>query len=370
MTKSNAVLFQPYNIGKLIIPNRMVVAPMTRVSAQVDGTVEPLMHNYYENYAKGGFGLIVTEGLYTDKLFSQCYFKQPGIATRSQAASWKPIIAAVHAKNSLLIAQLMHAGALSQYNRFAEHTVGPSAIRPIGEQMSSYYGEGAYKVPQAMSEKDITDAVNGFAASALRAQEAGFDGVEIHGANGYLLDQFLTDYSNQRKDSYGGLLVNRLRIFEKIIKAVREAVSADFVVGIRFSQKKVNDTKYLWPEEETGAEYIFSKMQEYQVDYIHTTEPILNESAFNNSPSLASLAKKYSKLPVIANGGVSEPQLAVKVLNAQEADFVSLGKIALSNQDWPNLVNNHQLIKNFNFSLLSPIADLESAERFNSRQAS
>ena len=370
MTTANAVLFEPSKIAHTSISNRLAVAPLTRVSAQRDGTVGHLMKEYYENYAKGGFGLIITEGLYTDQLHSQAYLKQPGIATSLQADSWQPIIAAVHSKGAVFIAQLMHAGALSQYNHFSKPSIAPSAVQPIGEQMPAYYGEGDYKIPQAMSEKDIEKVIQGFVDAAIRAKNAGFDGVEIHGANGYLLDQFLTDYTNQRDDSYGGSLTNRLRIYKEILTAVRDSVGDNFIVGVRFSQKKVNDTQYVWPQGAEAAKSIFSMTKECGADYIHTTEPVLTNAAFGEGDSLASLAKKYSGLPIIANGGVNEPQLALDALESGQADFVALGRIALSNQDWPNLVSSAGAIKEFSFSMLSPIANLESAQRFNNTQLS
>ncbi|NRA21448.1 MAG: NADH:flavin oxidoreductase [Oceanospirillaceae bacterium] len=365
MTTINAILFKPSKIANTVINNRLAVAPMTRVSAEPDGKVGPLMKGYYENYAIGGFGLIITEGLYTDQLHSQAYLNQPGIATPAQADSWKPIIAAVHHQGAVLIAQLMHAGALSQYNHFSKPSIAPSAVQPKGEQMPAYHGEGAYKLPQAMTEQNIEEAVQGFVDAALRAKKAGFAGVEIHGANGYLLDQFLTEYTNQREDSYGGSLDNRLRIYQQILTAVRESVGESFIVGVRFSQKKVNDSQYVWAGGEEAAKSTFAMIKECGADYIHTTEPLLNNAAFGEGESLASLAKKYSGLPIIANGGVSDPQLATDVLESGQADFVALGTIALSNQDWPNLVKNSSIIKGFNFSMLSPLADLENAQRFN-----
>ncbi|WP_434340233.1 NADH:flavin oxidoreductase [Motilimonas cestriensis] len=364
MTTNNEILFTPAQIAKSTIHNKLAVAPMTRVSAQEDGTAGPLMKTYYENFARGGFGLIITEGLYTDTLYSQGYFKQPGIATQEQANSWKVIVKGVQHQGAVIIAQLMHAGALSQYNRFTTETIAPSPVPPLGKQMKFYYGDGPYRLPKAMSHDDIEEVVQGFVSSALHAKSAGFDGVEIHGANGYLLDQFLTSYTNQRQDEYGGELGGRLRIYKQIIQAVRHAVGDDFIVGVRFSQKKVNDTEYLWPEGEAAAAQIFTMAKECMVDYIHTTEPMLNEPAFRASIPLSALAKKYSGLPVIANGGVSEPQQAAEVLEKRQTDLVALGKIALSNQDWPNVVKNGANITNFDFAMLSPIADLECAKHF------
>jgi len=364
MANRQAKLFEAFQIGPKILRNRMAVAPMTRVSGEEDGTVGRLMQDYYEKFAEGGFGLIVTEGLYTDEYYSQGYYKQPGITTGVHGKSWMPVVQKVHDKGAIFIAQLMHAGSLSQFNSHKDHSAGPSAVRPKGEQMPFYYGKGQYNVPVAMSQQDIDDAISGFVQAAEFAESAGFDGVEIHGANGYLLDQFLTEYSNQRSDRYGGDIAARLRIYQEVIEAVRQAVSNDFIVGVRFSQKKVNDTDHIWPEVEMAAEKAFGLMSECHVDYIHTTEPVLNAPAFGRSASLAALAKKYSGLPVIANGGVTEPDLALSVIERREADVIALGRTALANPDWPTAVKNDAPLKDFDYAILAPIANLESAQKY------
>src|SRR5690606_16240367 len=191
-------------IGNLKLANRLAVAPMTRVSATPDGTPTPEMADYYAEFTEGGFGLVITEGTYTDTVYSQGYLNQPGIVTDGQAAAWRGIVERVHAAGARIVLQLMHAGALSQGNRYRDDTAGPSAVPPLGEKMPEYGGHGPWPTPKAMSADDIDAAVRGFVSSAVRAREAGFDGVEVHAANGYLLDQFLTDYTNRREDAYGG----------------------------------------------------------------------------------------------------------------------------------------------------------------------
>ncbi|WP_261844993.1 NADH:flavin oxidoreductase [Aliamphritea ceti] len=357
-------LFQPGLLAGVHIKNRLAVAPMTRVSALEDGCVGPLMTEYYQSYAEGGFGLIITEGLYTDKAFSQCYYRQPGISDAEQAMSWQPIIRGVNKTGAKIIAQLMHAGGLSQFNGFKGHSAAPSAVRPLGQQMPFYYGEGLYSIPEAMTVMDIESAIEGFVEAALRAKEAGFDGVELHGANGYLLDQFLTTYTNQRNDEFGGNLENRLRIFQQLILSVRRAVGSAFILGVRFSQTKVNDTEYRWSEGAAAAEKTFRLVAECGVDYIHTTEPDMCEPAFEGSDSLAALARRYSGLPVIANGGVQQPEGAAKMLNSDQADFISLGKAALVNPDWPNRVSKTGQLREFDFAMLSPLANLQYGSEY------
>ncbi len=369
MSDKNYSIFSSFKVKHLNLKNRLVVAPMTRVSANSNGTVGPLMKDYYQSFAKGGFALIITEGIYTDKLYSQGYKFQPGLTDEEQANSWKPIIEAVHENGGKIIAQLMHAGALSQFNKYKGHSAAPSAIKPLGKQMTFYYGSGEYQVPKEMSLSDIEEVIRGYAQAAKLAKQAGFDGVEIHGANGYLLDQFLTVYTNQREDSFGGELANRLNIYKEIILAVRQAVGKDFIVGIRFSQGKVNDFEYKWPGKDADAKYIFEYISNSGVEYIHTTEFIATAPAFDSDISLSEFAKKYSNVPVIANGSIDNESDGIELLTLQKADLLSIGKSALANPDWPNLTEKNQPLREFSFDMFDPIADLATAHRFLQKQA-
>jgi 2,4-dienoyl-CoA reductase-like NADH-dependent reductase (Old Yellow Enzyme family) len=290
------LLFTQGRIAGLNLPNRMVVAPMTRTSATGDGRATDAMARYYEQFAAGGFGLVITEGIYTDQFYSQGYAHQPGIADKVQAAAWIPVVQAVHAAGGRIFAQLMHAGAIAQHNCHSDETVGPSAVRPKGAQMTIYGGEGAYRTPRAMSLEDIGQAVQGFAKSALFARDvAGFDGIEIHGANGYLIDQFLTDYTNMRSDAYGGSAADRVLFACEVLKAVRAAVGSDFPMGVRLSQAKVNDFDHRWTGAKADAEAIFPAIAAAGPDYLHTTEFEAWRPAFEGtSRTLAGLAKQYS----------------------------------------------------------------------------
>ena len=361
---SRSVLFQPTQLGSIQSPNRLAVAPMTRISGNANGTVGPLMTNYYADFAKGGFGLIITEGAYTDEAYSQGYINQPGIATSAQMESWKSLVKEVKSHGAKFIMQLMHAGALSQHNPYKDHTKGPSAVSPKGEQMGFYHGEGAYKTPEAMHEADIDEVIKGFVLSAERAKEAGFDGVEIHGANGYLLDQFLTDYSNQRTDRYGDSIENRIRLTCEVANAVKKQVGKDFVVGVRVSQAKVNDYEHKWRDGIAEAAIIFGRLTNTGIDYIHTTEFESDKPAFGEGPTLASLARKYSGLPVIANGFMHDADRAAAHVGQGDADFISLGRGALANANWPRLVQQGDTPTEFNPEILSPFANLENAYIF------
>ncbi|RKL64851.1 NADH:flavin oxidoreductase [Salipaludibacillus neizhouensis] len=356
-------IFSTHNIGSIELPNRMVISPMTRTSAEPNGFANEKMAQYYARFVKGGFPLIITEGTYPDLTHSQAYENQPGIATDEQAEAWRPVVEAVHKAGGKIFLQLQHAGALVQYNRYTAHSIAPSAVKPKGEKLVSHGGSGEYAIPQEISTKKIQEVVEHFADAALRAKNVGFDGIEVHGANGYLLDQFHTDYTNQRSDEYGGTSENRVRLSVLVLKAIRKKVGKDFVVGIRVSQGKVNDFYHKWSEKEKEAQIIFGNLASAKPDYIHTTEFHADQPAFDEKgATLSYLAKKYSNLPVIANGQLGEPNKTNRLVENEEADFVALGTSALANYDWPNKVKENKSIQAFDPTLFNPIAVIRDEE--------
>ena len=357
-------LFSNTVIKNTTLKNRYVVAPMTRISAEQDGRANETMQKYYERYAKGGFSAIISEGIYLDESYSQGYDDQPGLAREDHVKAWKHVVESVHEHGSLMIAQLMHAGGQSQGNRYTNETIAPSPIAPKGEQLGFYGGSGPFQTPKAMTEQDIHQVKDAFVQSAVRAKEAGFDGVEIHGANGYLLDQFLTDYLNQRQDFYGNSIDNRLRLIKEIITDIRDAVGSDYIVGIRISQIKVTDPNHKWAEGEKEAKRIFSDLGKTSLDYIHVTDKDATVAAFgNNSRTLTQAAKDFSNLPIIANGMLGDPEKAEKLLELNQADLISLGTSALANPDLPNKVNKGLELNPFDFeNTLLPQAKVKEHE--------
>jgi 2,4-dienoyl-CoA reductase-like NADH-dependent reductase (Old Yellow Enzyme family) len=342
----------------------LAVAPMTRISATDDGRVTERMTRYYERFARGGFGAVSTEGIYIDQAFSQGYAHQPGITDEAQANAWKPVVSGIKAQGAFAIAQMMHAGALSQGNRFRDTTVAPSAVQPKGEQMTVYHGKDRYALPSAITEAQIADAIAGFAHSAARAIEiSGFDAIEIHGANGYLLDQFLTDYANTREDRWGGATENRMRLILETFKAVRARVGARVPVGVRISQGKVNDYHHKWADAERDAEIIFGSLATAGADFIHVTGYEAWQPAFTpGGPSLMQLAKRYApKAAIFANGGLHNIAQAVAALD-DGADVVTIGRGALANPDLPRRWSDRGILKHFDAAILGPIADIKKSE--------
>jgi len=343
MNTNTDILFQPIKLGNHTLKNRFTVAPMTRRSASKEGIPTTEMADYYATFAKGGFSLIITEGTYTDNLFSKTDNHQPGLVTHEQVESWKKVTDKVHQEdpNTLIILQLMHGGALSQHT---DKTIAPSAIQPKGLRNTEPGGlTGPFPHPSAMTKEDLQEAKDGFVQTAIRALIAGFDGVEIHAANGYLLDQFITPHTNLREDEYGGSYQNRLRFPIEVFTAIKAAVPKDFIVGIRLSESKVNDLTYRWPGGSTTAKEIFNVLRDLDISYIHIASEGGNwsrESLYDDGTSSNSIAKKITGKPVIVNGGMHDTTLATKLISNDEADLISIGRTAITNPDLPEKIKN------------------------------
>jgi 2,4-dienoyl-CoA reductase-like NADH-dependent reductase (Old Yellow Enzyme family) len=355
-------IFSKIELFSCTLRNRLVVAPMTRISATDDGLATDEMASYYQEFARGGFGIVITEGTYTDEDASQGYDFQPGIANERQAESWTATASAIRGAGSLAIMQLMHAGALSQRRSPTGRTIAPSAVQPVGEMMPAYRGSGPYRIPTAMTADDISRVREGFVAAATRAQKAGFNGIEIHGANGYLLDQFNTEYTNLRNDEYGGSPLGRIRFTAEIVSAIRESVPVNFVVGVRVSEAKVNDFHYQWPGGTAEAETIFGALAEAGASYIHVAG---EGRGFRDSDSelhepLTTLARRLTGLPVIANGGLSDSHLANTVIQDGHADLIALGRAALATPDWPLKIASGKKITPFDQAMISPKASIQN----------
>ena len=365
MTETLRPVLGPIELFGHTLPNRLAVAPMSRVSATDGGLATDTMREYYAQFARGGFAVVITEGTYTDVEASQGYDRQPGIANDRQAASWTPVATAITAAGGMPILQLMHAGALSQ-RRGTDQTLAPSAIRPRGEMMPEYGGSGPYQLPAAMTVDDLGKVRDGFVRAAARARRAGFHGVEIHAANGYLLDQFITDYTNLRDDGYGGSASERVRYPAEIVSAVRESSPSEFIVGVRVSEAKVNDFEYRWPGGAVDATTIFRALADAGAGYIHVAGEGrgFRESLDGDRETLTTLARRVTGLPVIANGGLHDPELADRVIDGGHADIISIGRAAIATPDWPLRIANRKPVVPFSREMISPIATIRQTQHW------
>ncbi|SEJ00031.1 2,4-dienoyl-CoA reductase [Dyadobacter sp. SG02] len=355
METISKTIFDATEIRGRKLANRLVVAPMTRVSATAAGVPTQEMTDYYEAFAAGGFGMIITEGTYTDALFSKTNHHQPGIANGEQMNGWKRVVTAVHRHHALIINQLMHGGALSERS---EETIAPSAVQPIGlRSTDSSVPASAFPMPRAMEAEDFEHVKSGYVNAALLAYEAGFDGVELHAANGYLFDQFITPHTNLRTDEYGGDERNRLRFLMEVYQAVKTALPDGFIVGIRVSESKVNDLAYRWPGGADTARRIFEVLAEIDPDYVHIAAEggrWERECRYPDGTSSNSIAKSILKSPVIANGGMHDVALAGTLLNSNAADLVSIGRAAIASPDWPKLMAAGEPVVPFFKELIKP----------------
>lgn len=358
------------SIQNLVLANRYVLAPMSRASATEDGVPTMEMAEYYARFAQGGFGLLVAEGAYTDTTASQAYSNQPGLCTDAQQEGWRQVVEAVHAHGSKIILQLIHAGAVSQV---VDVPHGPSSVRPEGHMLQMYgTKQGPYETPAELSSEDIAVLKAGFVQAAKRAEEAGFDGVEIHCANGYLLDQFLTVETNLREAPYGGSVENRIRLTCEIISEVRAICRQGFITGVRLSQAKATQPDYFWAGGLDDAGVIFSAVAEAGASYIHFASE-RNGYAYHSSTKdgvrLTKFARETTGLPVIANGGLEDFNLSRKVLLEGEADFLAIGKSAMCNPDLPNRIANQQALKDFTFEVFSYGVSVSSQFRWEAEQS-
>ncbi|MFE0525043.1 alkene reductase [Streptomyces sp. NPDC058954] len=223
-------LFDSYRLGDLTLPNRVVMAPMTRVRAAAGGLATASMATYYAQRATAG--LIVSEGV-QPSLLGQSSPGTPGLHTDEQVAAWRPVTAAVHTNGGRIFAQLMHSGRVSHPDTTGSRPVAPSAVAAVGEVFTPT-GPQPAPVPRALESAEVPEQARSYAEAALRAIDAGFDGVELHGANGYLISQFLSSNANLRTDRYGGSVTNRIRFAVEAVAATVDAVGGART-GIRLS---------------------------------------------------------------------------------------------------------------------------------------
>ena len=357
-------LFSETKISTLKLKNRLVVAPMTRVSATPNGIPTEIMREHYEDYAKGGWGLIITEGTYIDEQYSQGYRNQPGIANKQHIDSWKKIVEAVHKTNTPIFLQLIHAGGLIQENSYKKYAIAPSKTELLGKMLPHYYGEGKFPVPMEITKHQILETVKNFSLAAENAMEAGFDGVEIHGANGYLLDQFLTVFSNQRNDEYGGNIENRIRFHCEVLESILDTVKGKIPVGMRISQTKVNNFEYEWPGGEQDAAFIFKKMKSIGPNYLHISTHKGLEPVWQTENNLSFYAKKYFEGTVIACGGLHVPEKAESLLKNNEADLAAVGKGAIANPNLPKDIQLGRSVNEFVPEMIRPLATIENTRNW------
>lgn len=334
---NRTTLFDPLQLGALTLPNRVIMAPMTRMRAKMPGNIPwELNAEYYRQRA--GAGLIISEATPVSPR-GHGYFHTPGIHTPAQAKGWRLVTEAVHQAGGRIFLQLWHVGRQSHNDLQPDGAlpVAPSAVTGKGQSAVSPGVLKDHPVPRALETREIPEIVEEFRRGAGLAKGAGFDGVEIHGANGYLIEQFLTDGANRRTDRYGGTLANRARFLWEVIEAVTSVWPAQNV-GLRLSP--ANTFGGTTESDRLGTfSYLVRELDRFKLAYLHLVEPRMSgdDDAQTIDATLASrtfrpLIKGDTRL--ISAGGHTLAS-GLRALASVEADAIAYGRAFLANPDLP-----------------------------------
>lgn len=324
-------IFETYNLNGLILTNKIVMAPMTRSRAANEGNVATTLHaTYYAQRATAG--LIITEGTFISK-DAVGVINVPGIYSKAQIAGWKLATEAVHTQGGKIFAQLWHTGAYSHPDLHdGKKPLAPSNVNP-NQQVFTASGFQASGQPQPMTIEDIKQTVADFKQGAVNAFEAGFDGIELHGANGYLLQQFFSKNSNKRDDEYGGAIINRARILFDILDELKTVVDISRV-GVRLNPS-LNGIMGIEVDDETIEfyNYVVNRLNNYGLAYLHLIEPFTDVS--QNKYAIQEVAKHFRKIyvgTIIINRSFTK-ETAEKVIAYGDANLVSFGVPFIANPD-------------------------------------
>lgn len=316
-------LFTPTQIGRLTVPNRMVMAPMTRSRSDDAGVPSDLVSTYYAQRASAG--LIISEGVFPSAM-GKGYVRTPGIETEAQVAAWKEVTEAVHAKGARIFMQLMHCGRISHPSLLPNDAqpVAPSAIKATGQ---TWTGSGMqdFVTPRELSLDEIAGVVNDYRMATRRALEAGFDGVELHTASGYLPEQFLSSGTNQRQDQYGGSVANRARFVLEVLAAMVAEAGGDRV-GIKISPEMgFNDTVDASPQE--TYTYLVEQLRDLNLAYLHV-------ALFGTKVDYHAMLRPRFNGAYLVGGGLDQ-KTAEAALADGRADATVFGGAFLANPDLP-----------------------------------
>ena len=335
------MLFDKYKLKNTTLRNRIVMAPMTR-SMSPGGVPTKDVVDYYQRRAKANVGLIITEGIEISHAASSAYPNVPRLDSEKAITGWKEVVSGIKNSGGAVVGQLWHCGG------FRKPGMGPNPDVP-GHTASGLTRPGK-NVAHPMTIDDINQTIDAYAADAKRCEEIGFDGIEIHGAHGYLIDNFFWSGTNIRDDQYGGTLEKRSQFVVDIIKAIRDQVSNEFIVGLRFSQWKQHDFEAklaLNPEE---LEKVLIEPVNSGLDYVHSSMRRFWEKEFENSEeNLAYWTKKITKIPTIGVGSVgldsdfidmtapaspTSIERAIEDISKNKYDMIAVGRALLSDPEW------------------------------------
>ncbi|HEX5136414.1 MAG TPA: alkene reductase [Planctomycetota bacterium] len=323
-------LFSPYTLGPLSLRNRIVMSPMTR-NRSIGNVPGPIVATYYAQRA--GAGLIVTEGT-SPSPNGLGYPRIPGIFSREQVKGWRAVADAVHRNGGRIFLQMMHTGRVGHPLNLpaGAEMVAPSAVAAAGKMFTDAQGPQPHPVPRAMTEGDIRKAIEEFAQGARNAREAGLDGVELHSANGYLLEQFLNPGANRRADGYGGSIENRCRFVLEVASAAAKAIGKDRV-GIRLSPYGVFNDIAPFPEVEPQYEHLARRLGEIGLVYLHVVDHSAMGAPKPQESTVERMRRGFGGTFMLSGG--YDAERAEKDLEAGRGDLVAFGRPFIANPDLP-----------------------------------
>lgn len=346
-------LFEPFTVGNLTLPNRIVMSPMTR-GFSPDGVPGPDVASYYRRRAESDVGLIITEGTLINHPAAASNPNWPNFHGKDALKGWSQVLDAVHEAGGRIIPQLWHVGMQRKIGDMPNHDalpIGPSGLTASG-----------VKVTAPMSESEISAVIDAYVRAAADAKQLGFDGIELHGAHGYLIDQFFWEKTNKRTGHYGGDIVGRTRFAVEIIDACRRAVGSDFPIILRFSQWKIGDYTAKLAESPDQLEQFLTPLVDAGVDIFHCSTRRFWESEFECSNlNLAGWTKKLTGKPTIAVGSVgidseftrslfegkgankADISKLIEMLERDEFDLVAVGRALLADPAWVTKIRDGRI---------------------------
>ena len=336
-------LFTQFQIRNFKLKNRIGVAPMTRMSAAADSIPRQDVLDFLIQRAKNGASIVYTEAIVTDYESGQGYPGQARMLTQPQIDAWKPVVKEIQKEGALAIMQMFHCGRMAwpEVNP-ANRIIAPSSITPAQDNPIT---ESPYPMPETMSLFDVEHVIAGFVETAKGAVEAGFDGIEIHGAHGYLINQFLSSYSNKRTDSYGGSVENRYRFAHEVIQAVHKVIPDDRLLIFRISNWGVADMEVFLFDTKEEYQEIIRLLSEEPIDALSVSTYEYQQKALASDKNMAQLTREVTGLPVMICGGIYDRGSAEDAL--KDADIVLSGKSLLLNPNWVEDVREDKALNRY-----------------------
>jgi 2,4-dienoyl-CoA reductase-like NADH-dependent reductase (Old Yellow Enzyme family) len=334
-------LFSPMTLNNITFKNRIGVAPMTRMSAGNNSIPRKDVLDFLVTRAKNNAGLVYNEAIVTDYESAQGYPGQARILNRDQVAAWKQVTDKIREYGAVSVCQAFHCGRMAYEGiNPANRVMGPSPIAP--KQDNPMTG-APYPVPEAMNQSDMDDVISGFVETAKGAMAAGFDGFEIHCAHGYLLNQFLSAYSNQRTDGYGGSMENRYRFVHEVIAAVRLVIPRDRLLFVRVSNWGIADMDVSLFESKAEWQEMIQLFSRESIDAISLSTYDYSAKAFGIDQNMTQITREATTLPILICGKIHDRKTADEAL--QDADMVLSGKSMLLNPNWVSEVEAAKKLK-------------------------